>query len=357
MLRHLRATHDVHRDTKTSNQRSCYRCVRHKLRCDREQPCGSCYTARTTDSCSYPSSRGPGTPSRTPRASDGSAFGAPGVRRDSESSARSVNDSASNSIDTSEFDPSSATEYSATGQPHMTPLVLDVAGLSPVFGGDGFNIIPQPFGAEGQIDFRGSGFDWLDFDVSSIDLDLSRDHLMDADAASSNPHPGVTNPPAMDAAAASSTTQPRQNVLPWPFEQGQDTQAPRFPLPRLHQILPQPIPGAQPPAADSLMRLLSCQQLPHPNELINTNMSPGLELLRQLIDVYFSGFQIIQSIVHAPTWNVTDCPTVLLTAMACIGSALSGESDVLELSGSLSDFCGSMITWLVRPCPLRSWQV
>ncbi|UNI24317.1 hypothetical protein JDV02_010074 [Purpureocillium takamizusanense] len=346
LLRHLRATHDVIRDTSVSNQKSCHRCVRHKLRCDREQPCGSCHTAKSTDPCSYPSSAEPGTPSRTLRAPGGSSFSTPSVRRDSERCVRFANHSVVDSRDAFGPCPPAANEGSHIGQQHIDPLDMDAADFSPVFESDGFNTILQPFEVDGWIDFRGSGLDWLDFDVSSIDFDLSGDHSGDADATMASPAADSTNPPAIHSVAAPSTALPRQNVLPWPFEQGQDAQTPRFPLPRLHQILPQPPPGTQPSTVDSLLRLLSCQQIPHLNELTNTNMSPGLELLRRLTDVYFSGFQIVQSIVHAPTWNVADCPTVLLAAMACIGSALSDESDVTELSNSLGDFCGSMITWL-----------
>ncbi|KND88047.1 hypothetical protein TOPH_07272 [Tolypocladium ophioglossoides CBS 100239] len=267
----------------------------------------------------------------------------PDAYGDPESSFQSAHDSVSNNFESSDFDPSSATEFSSTNPP-LDPLLLGVQGYSPVYEGDGFSMLSQSFDTGVQMDFRGSGFDWLDFDLPSIDLDMNRDRAVDADMPAS----ACVNPPPGDFIHTLPTIQSRSNVLPWPFEQGQEAKAPRFPLPRLHEVLPKPLAGTgtHTSGADDLVRLLSCQQLPPPHELVNGNMSSGVELLRQLIGVYFSGFQIIQPIVHAPTWTMTECPTVLLAAMACIGSALSGEPNAIELSDSISEFCASMITWL-----------
>lgn len=345
LLRHLRAAHDVHVEARSSNQRSCHRCVRHKLRCDRDLPCGSCAGASVAGSCSYPGDAldGRNHSRRTPiYPLDGS----PDAYGDPESSFQSANDSVPNNLESSDFEPSSATEFSGTDQP-LDPLLLGVQGYSPVYEGGGFSMLPQSFDTGVQMDFRGSGFDWLDFDVPGIDLDMNRDPAVDADMPTSGS--ACVNPAPRDFAPSLPTIHSRPNVLPWPFEQGQEATAPRFPLPRLHEVLPKPLAGTgtQTSAADGLIRLLSCQQLPPPHELVNGNMSSGVELLRQLIGVYFSGFQIIQPIVHAPTWTMTECPTVLLAAMVCIGAALSGEPNALELSDSISDFCASMITWLV----------
>ncbi|PNY27005.1 Uncharacterized protein TCAP_03065 [Tolypocladium capitatum] len=324
LLRHLRAAHRVHVDPKPSNQRSCHRCVRHKLRCDRDLPCGSCTAASVPASCSYP----------------GGALD--GLNR-SDASARG---SVSNSVGPSDFGPSSATELPSTAPP-LDPLLPGVQGHSPVYEGGGFSMLPQSFDSGVQMDFRGGGFDWLGFDdVPSIHLDMNRRPAIDADMPASGS--ACVNPPRGEFTPTFPAIQSRPNVLPWPFEQGQEAKAPRFPLPPLHEVLPRPLAGTgtQTSAADNLVRLLSCRQLPPPHELVNNDVSSGAILLRQLIGVYFSGFHIIQPIVHAPTWTVAECPTAPLAAMVCIGSALSSEPNALELSDSMSDFCASMITWL-----------
>ena len=260
---------------------------------------------------------------------------------DPETRLKSANASVSNIFKFYDFGPSSATELAGTDH-HLDPVLFSSQSCSPVCEGDSFSI-----DAGVDLDFRGSGFDWLDFEVPSINLDLNRGSGIEASMPASGP--AAFHPLPEGFAPTLPFVQSRPNFLPWPFEQGQEARVSRFPLPRLHEVFPRPIARqeTQTSAADGLIRLLSCQQLPPPHEPQDGNISSGMELLRQLVGVYFSGFQIIQPIIHAPTWTMTECPTVLLAAMVCIGSALSGETNALGISESISNFCASVITWLV----------
>ncbi|KID69964.1 Transcription factor, fungi, partial [Metarhizium hybridum] len=208
-------------------------------------------------------------------------------------------------------------------------------------------VYSQSLDATLPFNFRGSGFDWLDFDISNIHLPIDSQPSIEENVPPPASVYGVvpsTNPmPSLPALPK------RQNVLPWPFEQGKESQPPRFPLPRLHDVLresTQLSPGDQQTPVDCLVQLFSQQQLPSQKQVASRNLNSGVDLMNQLIDSYFSGFQIIQPIVHAPTWTIHECPTVLLAAMVCVGSALSTDPGSSEVSDAVGEFCASMITWL-----------
>ncbi|KAL2435607.1 hypothetical protein ABEF95_006334 [Exophiala dermatitidis] len=52
LLRHLRTAHQAYISRKKSAQKSCFRCVQKKLKCDRGHPCISC--AKSSSMCKYP---------------------------------------------------------------------------------------------------------------------------------------------------------------------------------------------------------------------------------------------------------------------------------------------------------------
>jgi hypothetical protein len=110
---------------------------------------------------------------------------------------------------------------------------------------------------------------------------------------------------------------------------------------------------------EGLAQLLSDTHLPSAEERMSPNVSLAIDLIKQYTGVYFSNFQNMEPIVHAPTWNIAECPTVLLAAMACIGAVLSSGPDAAELSSSISELCMPMITWLVSSpllphCPIAA---
>lgn len=375
LLRHLRASHDMAVGNGGSSQKSCNRCVRHKLKCDRVMPCGSCYSAKTPDTCSYPYAKSLHEMDCTASRDMDQTDGAQAIVQEA---------GFSNGVDFQQYDDQSASKdyrnYTIQASPGagfagfdqaFGPMVLE-DGCSPAFDNgntpsDGnATVYSQSLDATLPFDFRGSGFDWLDFDISNIQLPLDnqpalQDNLPPATTAYSTAPPNTMMPhlPAIP---------PRPHALPWPFEQGKDSRPSRFPLPRLHDVLQQSSqgsPGDPQAPLDCLFQLLSQQQLPSPKQVTSRNLTSGVELMNHLIDSYFTGFQIIQPIVHAPTWTVNDCPTMLLAAMVCVGSVLSTNPGPDEVSEAIGEFCASMITWLVsttlrlltnRPAPKRRKQ-
>jgi hypothetical protein len=100
-------------------------------------------------------------------------------------------------------------------------------------------------------------------------------------------------------------------------------------------------------ALQGVALLLSEPRLPNSHEIRSAQVSEGLELLKTLIDVYFSSFQVIQPMVHVSTWNMAECPTVQLASMACVGAVLSTDSTFSDGASVLSDLCTQMLSWLV----------
>ncbi|KAH7022417.1 fungal-specific transcription factor domain-containing protein [Ilyonectria destructans] len=340
LLRHLRAAHHVDLPTNSSQQKSCYRCVRRKLKCDRALPCRSCAVAAATEPCSYPPTD--------------QAFGAGSQlldqSYDASTTMQSASDSGSRQNDQSDFATASPETFSSLSQP-LDPLLLNADQFSPVFsGGPALAGETTMFGpsmnTSVQFDFRCSGFDWLDFDAPDVELAINCVVGDVAIPASTSILPGSLPSVSIHAIPA---VQAKSPVLPWPFEQGQETASARCPLPPLREVLQNSLrssSGTKTAALEGLVQILSEQKLPKPEDVTEPNMAMGIDLLKRLLDVYFSAFQMIQPIFHTPTWSMRDCPTMLLAPMACIGAVLSSEPNSAELSASISDFCAPIITWL-----------
>lgn len=361
LLRHLRAAHDVELGAKSTYQKSCHRCVQKKLKCDRELPCRACSVATTKVMCEYPSNE----PSPDVKLSPGSSVpdrtlidnAVPHPDIDTAGTPRSATDSSSSSNPRIEADFAALPTAPSPSivEPH-DPSLFATNGFNPAFPGAG-EPTPMPaafpfnptFAQPARLDFRQNGFDWLSFEMP--DANLSMDcgwggTGLGTDLLLSNPLG-----PNLAATETSRILEHRPAILPWPFDPGHETAASRCPLPSLREVLKHTVrqsPGPENPALEGMAQLFSEHYLPPRGDLLDPNTSLGLELLKSLIDHFFAGFQIIQPMVHTGTWNMAECPTMMLAAMACIGAVLSNQPDAAELASSISDFCLRMINWLVR---------
>lgn len=83
---------------------------------------------------------------------------------------------------------------------------------------------------------------------------------------------------------------------------------------------------------------------------------PNPEILHHLIDLYFLHFQELWPIVHQPTFNVSNAPTIQILSMACIGACYSGLDNSLDFADGLAELCRRTSSWMAEHDPrfLRS---
>lgn len=362
----MRTAHQLDYVTPTNQQRSCNRCVRRKLKCDRNLPCAACAQSKTAGPCEYPSIDelyDPGfqpefqivEPGHDHSIENPPTGKKPRRKKKGNNATSSAQDEQSDFImrsaqtDQSDFSTTSPETYSTFGQP-VDPLLLEADDFSPIFSSEpAFTEENAMFGSSlnngVQFDFRCSGFNWLDFDAPDVELAIN--HVV---SEVGNPTSDVFSGLAPDNhAPPMSGTQQRASILPWPFEHGHDAGTTRCHLPPLREVLQESLqasPGAQVSALEGLVQVLSEKNLPRPDDVADPTILMGIHLLKKLLDVYFANFQLIQPIFHIPTWSSEDCPTMLLAAMACLGAVLSSEPNAAELSSSISDFCNPIISWM-----------
>lgn len=354
LLRHMRSTHDIDIQTSNSYQKSCFPCVRRKLKCDRQLPCRSCVASANAESCSFPCTEQASPVERQVVGASRAAVNPLSVLPQQEASGPLG--------DHQSMTPEQPSEgcHDRVDEPHATRSAFasldhpSVPGPG-LFGGDDPSLLGNPYlAALTQPDLRYGGYDWLDLDISNLDMDFNL--VVGADIDLPHPEPDVSTSPAsllLEPPATASVH--RHSGLPWPFEQGRENPAPtRLPLPPLREILkasPLSSCGEDASAVEGLVQLLSEPRLPRPDQVRGPSAASGFVLLQRLLDAYFAKFQMIQPIIHGPTFDASDCRTILLASMACIGAVLSESPDSADLAAILSDFCTPMITWFVRPPP------
>lgn len=92
--------------------------------------------------------------------------------------------------------------------------------------------------------------------------------------------------------------------------------------------------------------ILSFEILP-PLSRLNRDQMIAFEQLQQCLDLYIANFQPITPVIHLPSWSSSKCPTVLLSAMACIGAGFSALPEASNLSKCLGEMCSIALAWVV----------
>ncbi|GAD92017.1 conserved hypothetical protein [Paecilomyces variotii No. 5] len=210
-----------------------------------------------------------------------------------------------------------------------------------------------------------SGLDWLDFqlqdpvipDETSTGLDFSDPSFMQVPTPRSRlnddrnselrtqgmPSSDNLNALTMINGFAQSATQQ------WPFDQNGEKFPRRYRLPPLRDILQRtsmPTMGENADMLEEVANLLSGPYVPAMNDSTYdyTKLS-ALHFLQQTMDRFFVEFHPILPLVHIPTSGLFTCPTVLITAMACIGAMLMQDSESPEKTMAFSDLCTRMLFW------------
>ncbi|KAF5695400.1 het-E-1 heterokaryon incompatibility protein [Fusarium denticulatum] len=225
----------------------------------------------------------------------------------------------------------------------------------------------------GQTSFRTGGFDWLNFDIGNSPQGFQLDTFYNSyipefwSSSTAQQVPESRGPNSGDigngvqhkmgngdsSRGSQEEGQPdiEQNTLAWPFDQAHKQSPHRYQLPPLRDILNGYCPTDRPrPVQTTLVKgfiqILSENPLPELETLRDPHSIQAFCSLQRLVDSYFSRFHDIQAIIHKPTWTMSACPPILLTAMASVGALLSDSQSDYELSVALSEICSTMINWM-----------
>ncbi|KAF4498458.1 Vegetative incompatibility HET-E-1 [Fusarium agapanthi] len=222
----------------------------------------------------------------------------------------------------------------------------------------------------GQTNFRTGGFDWLNFDIGNSPQGFQLEtfynsYIPEFWSSSTAPESGAPSSGdvgngvqhKMGNGDSSRDSQDEgqpdmeQNTLAWPFDQAHKQSPHRYQLPPLRDILNGYCPADRPrPVQTTLVKgfiqILSENPLAQLETLRDSHSIQAFCSLQRLVDSYFSRFHDIQAIIHKPTWTMSACPPILLTAMASVGALLSDSQSDYELSVALSEICSTMINWM-----------
>ncbi|KLU81076.1 hypothetical protein MAPG_00171 [Magnaporthiopsis poae ATCC 64411] len=362
LLRHLRAAHGVETGPKQPSQRSCNRCVQQRRRCDRAQPCQLCAAAGTP--CSYPPSVSPETLERDedgfvevfaeadridaavaqPETTGGSSTAVPAAALAPTQPFYRHGDTCR-----PEYEPITPCDLATVAEDHMQRFLSNPNDYHHGSSEGEYSFVSStlPFitslSPDGQLDFRGSGLDWLDFHVPGASpvqgtvVPLETGQIQDPEPA--YPAAPTTLPALRSQPVAQS----------WPFDQTQDPTPNRRSLPPLRDVLQSAQLSSNPSmqaAVGGLVSLMSEPRLRRLDELADASLTHAAALARGLVDVYLARFHPILPLLHVPTWDVFSVPTVLVAAMACIGALVSDHDHAPELAASISEICMPIIAWL-----------
>ncbi|CAG7557445.1 unnamed protein product [Fusarium equiseti] len=410
LLRHLRSTHRVKGHAKRSTQKSCFRCVVKKLKCDRKRPCcNGCI--RAGNQCAYPNlseqddlmivesdtstdrldnppdeeqaQNQPNEPMPPQNNSWHPSFAnmsapiaplPPSISSPGSTLTRETDDTQSlnqvcqvGGFNSLEEDSTIGSITSAGEIPQSYDTLLTNPGDA-VFSND-FAISPS-YMALMQPNFRTGGFDWLG---SNVDDGLQSSQLAaleglyvqeqwPSNIEQRDPGTIAANGCFTDEASqrvsepVESTwtrdveprrsSNPQHSSLAWPFDQGNDSVPLQYRLPPLRELLNNRSRAGRSQIVDGYIQILSENPMPQLAKLRDSHSIQAFCDLQRLAESYFTRFHDVQSILHKPTWTMSSCPPAMLTAMACIGALLSDNPSDVDLSFVLSDLCSTIITWM-----------
>jgi uncharacterized C2H2 Zn-finger protein len=401
LLRHLRSAHNFAPRTSSVTRKSCVRCRGKKIRCDRAQRCSAC--RKSGSACEYTQAMEEGRrdsqrPILPPVSGGGvhavrivpkppysySGWSGMGARVEEggweaggesrwmssaegpllpQAHGQVQSRSPQSSHSYASQAPSQSLLSASTLNIPSSALTASISDLSdePLTSTSGYNVMDDagydgfsPTRFSRQPDFSTNGFDWLDLDTPNS---IARNHNRSQNIPA--PHRSAwaevldshhTPQPRLRLQTAE-LQHPQTPAQLWPFDHTLDSTPHRYSLPPLKEVLqstcrPEDF-SVRDARLDNLVQLLSGPRLPPFSTLQGVGAAEAFGNFQRLLDLYFAHFHNVQAIVHKPTWDRACAPTVLLTAMACVGALRSDDPSHVKLSSSLSDLCMPMIIWLV----------
>lgn len=352
LIRHLRSFHSDYVHCARASQKSCFRCVQKKTRCNRGHPCHQCVKAEVD--CQYPQdidSRISLSESHQPELIPPTS--PPAGPEERELVQTDLLDDGANSIPQAGLSTSSSLALgrwfndplAQTGPPSNERNSM-VAQGSPLCATESMDITLTrscrsdtigPFlSPDVTFGFGLSDLDWLDVDFSQFDLNqwhTSTSHEANTTVVTTCPPtltamqcsadiPGYQSTDVSPAVITSpiqtdkngngngngNESRPSGRVAPthqWPFDD--DCQNPT--LPQLESLvgrgaMSQPALGRMPPSATA------------PN--------------RQVLDAYFNHFHEILPLMHVPSFDTATCPPILVAAMSTVGAMFEHKNSTCK---------------------------
>lgn len=106
---------------------------------------------------------------------------------------------------------------------------------------------------------------------------------------------------------------------------------------------------------EGFMQILSRETLP-PLTKLDTQVHLSYNLLVQFLDLYRIHFQPILPVIHLPSWNLTTVPTILISAMGCIGAGFASDVEASPLSKGLGLMCSmGLLSVVSTACLFLTW--
>ncbi|KIX06137.1 uncharacterized protein Z518_04111 [Rhinocladiella mackenziei CBS 650.93] len=399
LLRHLRTAHQASITRKKSAQKSCFRCVKKKLKCDRVRPCVPC--TKSSSPCQYPGDE----PLGDSKAPEGKAESPPqktphyqesDYRRHPDHPLDLVQAPPGFIPNTAQRPPDAQAFHDApffqhppepNSMPMIPPDLVSFSTTSPTNVGNDFNQAMMGFeGAylPGDYNFMPSnsapkiagmaegGVDWLNLELDSPNNgDPTQSlgpnsqpgsiyHVPTSSSISGGTMEALHDRNYQNVAArfepiraqdsnSAKAIESQAAAHQWPFDHTRNPEPPKYRLPPLRDILQGTMASSGQDNGNtirSLIQLLSASYLPEIDFIQDMSTMSAMELLKTSLELYFSEFHAVLPLVHMPTFNMAKVPTVTLAAMSCIGAMYSDDRQGTEQSWSLSEICIQMIAWL-----------
>jgi hypothetical protein len=134
----------------------------------------------------------------------------------------------------------------------------------------------------------------------------------------------------------------------WPFDAEHDTARQRYQVPQIRQVLQTRLQSnnKETPFLDSLTELFSGTYLSIPEARQGT--FAALQVVKKWLESYFREFHAVSPVIHAPTWNIENYPTILIATMSLIGASSSATNGPgKEQLAALSQLCSKTLPLIV----------
>lgn len=382
LIRHLRSFHGDQVRLTRAGRKSCARCIKKKIRCDRGQPCQHCVKGKSN--CMYSEDTTPDTAVQRKDESGMRSSACPETEYSNSKQCEVGESSVENNKEAGMLqttDPSSSYALDRWFDEQFTePPPSPHADAVLAVGSTSFEALDDftesittekcrtdilgPFlSPNANLELGCSDLDWLDVDFAQYDLDQWQ---IAPDSFSSNimarppqmlpvtaiqhcptsvtyptPHSSKTHEYAMcqietgEKSAEICSNGHRIPAQPWPFDD--DCQKPT--LPPIESLV------------GRVARVHNTAAVSDRTQNARTAMEPN----RQVLDAYFNHFHEILPLVHLPSFDPAQCPAILAAALSAIGAMFvreeSSSKDSWPFSAAYLDLLSQ---WVSCHAPVSS---